>query len=59
MPPPQRDLPNPGTEHLLCLLHLQAGSLPLAPPGKLICELMYNDEFEKRTENDMLTTIPR
>ena len=32
--PPSRDLPDPG----LCLSHLlnwQAGSLPLAPPGKL------------------------
>ena len=33
--PPPGDLPNPGTEpHLLCLLHWQVGSLPLAPPGK-------------------------
>ena len=32
---PPGDLPNPGNEpHLLCLLHWQAGSLPLAPPGK-------------------------
>ena len=29
--PPPGDLPDPG---LLCLLHRQAGSLPLAPPGK-------------------------
>ena len=31
------DLPNPGKRHnpsLLCLLHWQVGSLPLAPPGK-------------------------
>ena len=31
--PPPEDLPNPGIE-LLCLLHWQADSLPLAPPGK-------------------------
>ena len=30
-----RDLPNPGTEsHVSCLLHWQAGSLLLAPPGE-------------------------
>ena len=28
-------LPNPRDPHLLCLLHWQAGSLPLEPPGKL------------------------
>ena len=33
---PPGDLPDPGIEqHLLCLLHWQVGSLPLAPPGKL------------------------
>ena len=33
--PPTGDLPDPGIEpRLLCLLHWQAGSLPLAPPGK-------------------------
>ena len=33
--PPPRDLLNPGLNpHLLRLLHWQAGSLPLAPPGK-------------------------
>ena len=32
--PPPGDLPNPGIEPAsLCLLHWQAGSLPLAPPG--------------------------
>ena len=30
------DLPNPVIKHLLCLLHWQAGSSPLAPPGKLL-----------------------
>ena len=25
---------SPSNPHLLCLLYLQAGSLPLAPPGK-------------------------
>ena len=33
--PPPRDLSKPGSNpHLLCLLHWQAGSLPLAPPEK-------------------------
>ena len=33
--PPLGDLPDPGTESgLLRLLHWQAGSLPLGPPGK-------------------------
>ena len=33
--PPPEDLPDPGIKpNLLCLLHWQAGSLPLVPPGK-------------------------
>ena len=33
--PPPGDLPNPGIKRTsLCLLHWQAGSLPLAPPGR-------------------------
>ena len=33
--PPPGDLPNPGSNPcLLCLLHWQAGSLPLTAPGK-------------------------
>ena len=33
--PSSGDLPDPGIEPTsLCLLHWQAGSLPLAPPGK-------------------------
>ena len=34
--PPPEVLPDPGTEPVSCLLYLQAGSLPLAPPGKPI-----------------------
>ena len=35
--PPPGDLPDQGwNPRLLCVLHLQAGSLPLAPPGKPI-----------------------
>ena len=35
--PPLGDLPTQGSNpHLLCLLHWQAGSLPLVPPGKPI-----------------------
>ena len=38
--PSPGDLPDPGINpHLLCLLHWQAGSLPLAPPGEPILEL--------------------
>ena len=32
--PPPGDLSDPGNLHLLRLLHWQAGSLPLVPPGK-------------------------
>ena len=32
--------------HLLCLLHWQAGSLPLAPPGKPV--LLNGIEIQKR-----------
>ena len=34
--PPPGDLPNQGNLHILCLLHWQTSSLPLAPPGKPI-----------------------
>ena len=36
--PPPRDLPNSGIKpaSLVCLLHWQADSLPLVPPGKLL-----------------------
>ena len=35
--PPPGDLLDPGTEtHVSCVLHWQAGSPPLAPPGKLL-----------------------
>ena len=35
--PPPGDLPDPGIKPVsLCLLHLQVGSLPPAPPGKPI-----------------------
>ena len=37
--PPLGDIPTQGSNpHLLCLLHWQAGSLPLAPPGKPTAE---------------------
>ena len=32
--PPLGDLPDPGIEPRLSRLHLQTGSLPLAPPGE-------------------------
>ena len=39
--PPPGDLPNPGIELVPCLLHWQAGSLPLAPPGKVKNEYIF------------------
>ena len=42
--PPPGDLPHPGIEpRSLCLLHWQAGSLPLAPFGKPHCFLLCSD----------------
>ena len=36
--PSSRDLPTQGLKlRLLCLLHCQAGSLPLVPLGKTLC----------------------
>ena len=35
--PPPGDLPNPGIKSHL--LHWQAGSLPLAPPGKITTDI--------------------
>ena len=41
--PSPGDLPNPGTEpDLFCLLLWQAGSLPLAPPGKSMSVVRAN-----------------
>ena len=37
-----RDLPDPGSEPVLHLLHWQVGSLPLVPPGRA-CEFWLND----------------
>ena len=39
--PPPGDLPDPGTEPP-SLLHWQAGSLPLAPPGKPLCSFQFS-----------------
>ena len=42
--PPPRDLPDQGIEpHLLCLLHWQVGSLPLAPSGRSVSISKYID----------------
>ena len=53
--PPPEDLPTPGIkpESLLCLLHWQAGSLPLAPPGKPLytqhyCQMSSSIQKTKR-----------
>ena len=39
--PPPGDLPDLGIECLICLLHWQSGSLPLAPPGKPSIHIIY------------------
>ena len=49
--PSPEDLPNAGTEHLLCLLNWQVGSSPLVPPGKpqvflYICKFLEADAFK-------------
>ena len=50
--PPPGDLPNPGIEHksLMSNLHGQAGSLPLAPPGKprfIPTFILFSSPFKK------------
>ena len=48
---PPGDLPDPGTESMpLQLLHWQAGSLPLVPPGKSLWQFSFNLKT-KRTAN--------
>ena len=50
--PPPEDLPDPC---LLCLLHWQAGSLPLAPPGQLYANKLDNlDKMNKLLERHNL-----
>ena len=53
--PPPGDLPCPGIKaYLLCLLHWQVGSLPLAPPGKPVLyevsanTIHFQDGFPRR-----------
>ena len=44
--PPPGDFSDPGIKHVsLCLLHWQADSLPLAPPGKPIYIYIYKHVF--------------
>ena len=46
--PPPGDLPNPGMNpSLLKLLHWEAGSLPLVPPGKLMLPKMAGLELKE------------
>ena len=57
--PPPGDLPTQGLNpSLLCLLHWQAGSLPLAPPGKPILlhrdKEMVDRKGKEKQENDGL-----
>ena len=59
--PPPRDLPDQGMEpHLLCLLHWQAGSLPLVPSGtaslNIICQLGPQAGFPHGGK--MATSVP-
>ena len=41
-----------GRTHLLCLLHWQAGSLPLAPPGKPIIK------FQNQSSENLVCKVP-
>ena len=46
--PSFRDLPYPGIKpHLLCPLHWQVGSLPIAPPGKSILPYVGKEQINK------------
>ena len=43
-PSPGRIFPTQGLNlHFLCLLHLEVGSLPLAPPGKSLCLVLFSN----------------
>ena len=53
--PPPGDLPNPGWNPcLFCLLHWQAGSLPLAPPGKCLSLELSSVQFSRSVRSDSL-----
>ena len=51
----QGNLPNPGRSNLrlLCLLHWQAGSLPLAPLGKPIALHISNNKKAKNEKSNI------
>ena len=56
MPSPPGDLPTQGSNpHLLCLLHWQASSLPLAPPGKT----HYPFTYLKRGKHESMVCLYR
>ena len=53
-------LPDPGIElHLLCLLHWQAGSLPLAPPGRPAteCRLYLMAGFQQTMDKNRMSFL--
>ena len=56
--PSPGDLPYPGTEPMsLCLLHWQACSLPLAPPGKPGHICIYTDKTTHRVSHYCLGLV--
>ena len=59
--PPPRDLPNIGIElHLLCLLHWQVGSLPLAPPDRelfIITKYWSNEGSTRRSKQHLAANL--
>ena len=54
----QRIFPTQGSnQHFLCLLHWQAGSLPLAPPGKPLISPYANTKYVILTSSWMMVMM--
>ena len=56
--PPLGDLPNPGIQpHLFCLLHWQAGSWPLVPPGKSLISTQQHQFWQTPTDKNTFVGV--